>query len=81
MQTTVDLPKAGRTLAELVQRVLQGDDIIIAEAGTPLVRLVPIVQPNQPRVAGLSEGAATISDDFDAPLPDAFWIGKDEAPI
>lgn len=28
------------------------------------------------RRPGLHSGAATIRDDFDAPLPDAFWLGS-----
>lgn len=31
------------------------------------------------RQAGLHPGAFIISDDFDAPLPDSFWLGEDEA--
>ena len=31
----------------------------------------------EPRVAGLHEGQTVISDDFDEPLPDEFWLGKD----
>lgn len=26
---------------------------------------------------GLHEGAWEVADDFDAPLPDEFWLGKD----
>ena len=78
MQTTVDLPKAGSTLTELVRRAMQGDEIIIAEAGIPLVRLVPVASLDQPRVFGLNEGVATMSEDFDEPLPDSFWLGEDE---
>jgi prevent-host-death family protein len=80
MQTTIDLPEATVSLHDLVRRAVQGDEIIIAEAGTPLVRLVPIVpQPpqSQRRRAGLSEGVAVIAQDFDAPLPDAFWLGEE----
>lgn len=29
------------------------------------------------RKAGLHEGAWTIADDFDDPLPDEFWLGED----
>ena len=37
-------------------------------------RMEPTVQ--QPRVAGLHEGNVLyIADDFDAPLPDSFWLG------
>ncbi|MDQ3457890.1 MAG: DUF2281 domain-containing protein [Deinococcota bacterium] len=29
------------------------------------------------RVAGLHEGQGWMSDDFDTPLPDAFWLGRE----
>ena len=28
------------------------------------------------RIAGLGKGTIVIADDFDAPLPDAFWLGE-----
>jgi hypothetical protein len=34
--------------------------------------------PRKERVANLHPGAAVMSDDFDAPLPDRFWLGEDE---
>ncbi len=46
---------------------------------------IPFVpdQDNQPpipatakRVAGLHRGMAWMSDDFDEPLPDEFWLGE-----
>ena len=80
MQTTIELPNESISLHDLVHRAMEGDEIIISEAGTPLVRLVPIMpaqrQP-QRRRAGLSEGTAIIADDFDAPLPDGFWLGEE----
>jgi prevent-host-death family protein len=80
MQMTIDLQDATISLHDLVRRAVQGDEIIISEAGIPLVRLTAITsdQPRpQRRSAGLSEGAAIIADDFDAPLPDAFWLGEE----
>jgi hypothetical protein len=32
-----------------------------------------------PRVLGLHRGLVQISDDFDAALPDSFWLGEDHA--
>lgn len=29
------------------------------------------------RILGLHEGLVTISEDFDEPLPDSFWLGKE----
>ncbi len=34
--------------------------------------------PGKPRIAGLHPGAITMAEDFDAPLPDEFWLGKDK---
>lgn len=33
--------------------------------------------PPRERVAGLHPGAIVMAPDFDAPLPDEFWLGKD----
>lgn len=32
----------------------------------------------RPHVAGLDKGAAWMRDDFDAELPDDFWLGDDD---
>jgi hypothetical protein len=42
-------------------------------------RLERASQPSisKPRVAGLHPGAIVMAADFDAPLPDEFWLGRD----
>lgn len=42
---------------------------------TPGAESVPSAPGPGGRRAGLHSGAATISEDFDAPLPDEFWLG------
>jgi hypothetical protein len=44
------------------------------------IRIIPEIEPMQPRILGLHAhlGKAWTSDDFDAELPDSFW-GFDEA--
>ncbi len=49
-------------------RVAQGEEIVIARAGKPIVRLVP-VEPKPRRILGQDEGLFEVPDDFDAPLP------------
>lgn len=39
-----------------------------------LERKLPEAQ--QPRQANLHSGAMRMSDDFDAPLPEKFWLGE-----
>lgn len=72
---TIDIQEAQRQLPELVSLVVAGAEVILTEGPTPLVRLVPIASPHPARVAGLHPGAITTTDDFDAPLPDEFWLG------
>ena len=70
---TVDMREAQQHFSELLALVLEGNEIIIEENGAPLVRVAPIMAPGKDRVAGLRQGAIWTSDDFDAPLPEAFW--------
>ena len=67
---TVNLYEAKTKLSQLVERAAAGEEIIIAKAGRPLARLVPLAKRTTPRPLGLLAGQVTISDDFDDPLPD-----------
>lgn len=78
MTETVDVKEAKERLPELLSLALEGNEVIIAEGDKPLARLVPVTTPARGRVAGLHRGAAWVSEDFDAPLPDEFWSGSDE---
>ncbi len=56
--------------SRLIQRALRGDEVIIAKAGKPVVRLVPVVQ-DVVRVPGGAKGmVVSMAEDFDAPLED-----------
>jgi prevent-host-death family protein len=71
MATTVNLYEAKTQLSSLVERAAKGEEIVIAKAGKPKVKLVAIEQPPQPRYKiGGWEGKVWIADDFDDPLPD-----------
>jgi len=37
----------------------------------------PAPEAAPPRVAGLNRGQIWVSEDFDAPLPDEFWLGQE----
>ena len=37
----------------------------------------PSAPPQRPFVFGLHQGQVWMSDDFDASLPDSFWLGED----
>ena len=64
----VNIYDARTHLCSLLRRVALGEEVTIANRGVPVARLVPI-PPNHPRKLGIFRGQITISDDFDAPLP------------
>jgi prevent-host-death family protein len=65
----VNVHEAKTHFSRLLERVAAGDEVIIAKAGTPVARLVPVRQPTERRL-GLDSGRVSIADDFDAPLPE-----------
>ena len=68
---TVNVHQAKTQFSRLLARVELGEEIVIANRGVPVAKLVP-VQPTCDRRAslGLDQGRFTVPDDFDAPLPD-----------
>ena len=64
----VSVHTARARLSTLIQKVLNGEDIIIAESGRPLVRLVACKDGAIHRRLGTMRGRIDMSDDFDAPL-------------
>lgn len=71
MATEVNTHEAKTHLSRLLARVQAGEEIIIARAGKPVARLVPIVEDISRRVPGTARGAMRMAEDFDAPLPDS----------
>ena len=70
MSQTINLYDAKTNLSQLVERAALGEEIIIAKAGRPLARLMPLPPPAAPRVSGALKGQISIAADFDAPLPE-----------
>jgi len=57
--------EAKSQLSHLVERVAAGEEVVIAKAGRPVARLVPVQQHTQPRQLGAFAGQIQIRDDFD----------------
>jgi prevent-host-death family protein len=64
-------------LSRLLERVSMGEEVVIAKAGKPVAKLVPIGARPKKRVLGSAKGEFTVPDDFNDPLPkeieDLFW--------
>ncbi len=67
---SVNIHAAKTHLSQLLKRVAQGESIVIAKAGRPIARLLPV--PDARGMAGLwgiDRGRLRIAEDFNAPLP------------
>ena len=64
MATIVNMHEAKSTLSKLVAKVADGEEVVIARAGTPVAKLVKY-EASEPRKLGGLEGKIWIADDFD----------------
>ena len=53
-------------LSRLARLVREGEDVVICRSGRPWVRLVPYLEPVEPRQPGGLEGQVVMGPDFDA---------------
>ena len=67
---TVNIHEAKTQLSKLIKAVENGEDVVIARANRPVVRLTRLLSPPAPRRLGTLVGKFCVPDDFDAPLPD-----------
>jgi len=66
----VNIHHAKTHLSRLVDEAAQGREIVIARAGKPVARLVPLAATVRRKHFGVLKGKLRVPTDFDAPLPD-----------
>ena len=64
---TVNIHEAKTHLSRLVEEAAKGEPFVIAKAGKPLVKVVPLDAPSQKPVRrlGFMKGQISVPDDFD----------------
>ena len=64
---TVNIHEAKTHLSRLIDRAAKGEPFIIAKAGKPLVKVVPLQtsEPGRPRRLGFLAGQIEVPEDFD----------------
>jgi len=65
---TINIHEAKTHLSRLVEEAAQGKTFIIAKAGKPMVKVVPLgeeSEPNTVRRIGFMSGEISVPDDFD----------------
>jgi prevent-host-death family protein len=67
---TVNIHQAKTQLSKLVDRASKGESFIIAKAGKPMVKVVPIESSPKPKRFGFLKGQIRVPDDFDRMFED-----------
>ena len=66
----VNVHEAKTNLSKLIQKVVDGEEVIIAKGNQPVVKMVLVDKLKPKRRLGTAKGMIKISDDFDEPLED-----------
>lgn len=78
---TVNVHEAKTHFSKLLARVAKGEEVVIAKAGRPVARLVPVIATRRmDEVLGIDKGRIWIADDFTAPLPGDVQAAFEGAP-
>jgi prevent-host-death family protein len=78
LDKTVNIHDAKTNLSNLIAEVEAGAEVVIARAGKPVAKLVPIrvkkAAPTRRNLAGSLKGKIWIGPDFDDPLPEDILV-------
>lgn len=66
----VNVHEAKTHFSKLLERVAIGEEVIIAKAGKPVAKLVPLADQPKKRVFGSAKGDFKVPDDFNDSDPD-----------
>lgn len=62
----VNTHEAKTHLSRLLERVAEGEEIVIAKAGKPVAKLVPYSEQKTPRKLGALKGKIRVAPDWDS---------------
>ena len=67
----VNIHEAKTHFSQLLNRVGSGEEVIIAKAGKPIARIVPVKKEVKKRNPGSAKGRVVVEDNFFEPLPES----------
>jgi antitoxin (DNA-binding transcriptional repressor) of toxin-antitoxin stability system len=73
---SIEIAEQTGSVAELLKLAKEESGLVLLESGRPIARVIPVPEPAQKRIAPLHPNAMVATEDFDAPLPDEFWLGQ-----
>lgn len=73
---TIELTTPYPSMEDLLEIAKKEAGLTLTKSGNPVAQSLPLPEQPKQRVAPLYPGAIEMSDDFDAPLPNEFWLGQ-----
>lgn len=70
MKNPVTIHDAKTNLSQLIRKVSEGEEVIIARGSQPVAKLVPINEETGQRVPGALKGKLVVGPEFFEPLPE-----------
>ncbi len=67
---TINIHEAKTYFSRFIEKAAAGEETIIAKAGKPIAKLVPLHSLSSPRSLGIFKGQLNVPEDFDAALPE-----------
>lgn len=78
-KSVVNVAEAKAHLPELIERAASGEEIVLARAGKPRAKLVPLgPDPRALRVPGKGKGRFRVKKGFDDSLPEDVLAGFED---
>ncbi len=74
MSTVVNVHDLKTNYSKYLERVLNGEEVLLGKHGKAVAKIVPLAQSKKPRVPGALKGKIWVSDDFDEPMMDLWHI-------
>lgn len=88
MSVTANIHEAKTTLSKLIERALAGEEVVIAKAGKPVVRLTPIAEASavdRASIFGKYSGQMNLQEGWEESAFDADmhrkWFGEELTPL
>lgn len=70
MNKFINIHEAKTHLSRLVEQAAAGEEVIIAKAGRPMARLVPMNPVSHTKKLGMLRGKVKVPENFNTPLPE-----------
>lgn len=61
-----NIAQAKSNFSALIRKAMIGEEVIIAKDNKPVVKIVPLSTPGEPRKPGSAKGQVWLAPDFDA---------------